>query len=86
MRSLNLRPRSLRAAGLTLILLALTLASANPAAATTRTWSNAGGGNWSDAANWSPAGVPAAGDVAVLATLGSPYVVALDANAAADEI
>jgi hypothetical protein len=46
----------------------LTTASAAPAIAQTRSW-NTGGGNWSNAANWTPAGVPGAGQTANLGNL-----------------
>ncbi len=49
--------------------------------AATFTWSNAAGGAWSDAASWSPAGVPATGDDVVLPALGGAYTVTLDVNA-----
>ena len=60
---------------------AFALLCALPAGATSYTWSNAVGGSWSAAANWSPSGVPAAGDAVTLPNLGGGYAVTLDANA-----
>jgi hypothetical protein len=42
-------------------------------------WINAAGGNWSVAANWSPARVPVKGD-SVFITLGGTYIVTLDVS------
>lgn len=69
-----------------LLALGLYLTGAPSALAATITWDNASGGNWSTAANWSPASVPAAGDVVLLPALPGPYVVTLDVDPVADEI
>jgi hypothetical protein len=37
----------------------------------TITWTNASGGNWNLAANWSPNGVPGASDTANITTAGT---------------
>src|SRR4051812_24941584 len=44
-----------------LVLLAFCLL-AHPLLAASRTWTGAASANWSNPANWSPAGVPAAGE------------------------
>ena len=44
------------------VVVAVAAAMAGRADATDRAWTAAGGGSWATAANWSPAGVPAAGD------------------------
>jgi hypothetical protein len=67
-------------AGLALV---LALGFARPAAAATITWTNAAGGAWSDAANWSSSTVPGSGDLAVLPTLASNYTVTLSSDPAA---
>lgn len=55
--------------------IALCLAVASSALATTFSWSNASGGTYSNAANWTPAGgPPAAGDIAQL-TLANTYAI-----------
>lgn len=36
-----------------------------------KTWDNTSGGAWTTAANWSPAGIPGAGDDVVISALGS---------------
>jgi hypothetical protein len=59
---------------------ALVAVAVSVAHATTVTWTNAAGGDWSNAANWSPAVVPATGDAVVLPALGGAYVVNLDAD------
>jgi fibronectin-binding autotransporter adhesin len=46
-----------------LILCFSCLAICGSATAAIRTWSGAVSGNWSDGGNWSPAGIPASGDV-----------------------
>ncbi len=43
----------------------------------TFTWSNGNGGNWSDAGNWSPNGVPGAADMALIQLAGQ-YAINLD--------
>ncbi|MEI6078985.1 MAG: hypothetical protein WCS94_25655, partial [Verrucomicrobiota bacterium] len=48
--------------------------------ATTITWINPLGGNWSVASNWSPSQVPGADDTAVINIDGN-YTVALDTTA-----
>lgn len=63
----------------TLLVVGATLGFAPIAGATTYTWTNATGGNWTAPANWSPAGVPGAGDAAVLPVLGAGYAVTVDA-------
>ena len=65
---------------------ALVLLLASPALATTYTWNDDGGGAWSDAARWTPVGVPGSGDSAVLPTLASAYTVTLDQSPAADAV
>ena len=50
-----------------------------PAQAATITWINTSGGNWSDAANWSPKQVPTNTDNVLITTPGS-YTVALDVS------
>jgi hypothetical protein len=70
---------------LPLVLVSLLIAL--PAFATTYTWINSSGGNWSDASSWSPAGVPSgSGDIAKLPILGGNYTVNLDANPAIGEV
>ena len=44
---------------------------------TTFTWSNGNGGDWSGVGNWSPDGVPGAGDVALI-DLAGQYAISLD--------
>ncbi len=56
------------------------LGAAQPLVAATLIWTNTAGGNWSDAANWSPNQSPAATDVAVVTNAGT-YVVTVPANA-----
>ena len=76
-------PRSTRGNRISAALLfaaLLGLALVSVAQAATYTWSNAAGGNWSNAANWSPAGVPATGDGVALPALGGSYLVNVDAN------
>src|SRR5712691_7459758 len=76
-----------RASVTTLLLAALFVTcAAATAGATTITWSNAAGGAWSNAANWSPATVPGSGDIAVLPALSGAYTVTLDANPAAAQL
>jgi len=71
----------------TILLLALfALLAAATANAATITWSNASGGAWSNAANWSPATVPGSADVAVLPALSGAYTVTLDVNPSASQI
>jgi hypothetical protein len=53
----------------TLVFLALCLGL--HAAAATLTWTNAAGGSWDVAANWSPNQVPTAGDTALITTPGT---------------
>jgi hypothetical protein len=53
------------------------LAMASAAHAATITWTNTSGGNWSDAANWSPNQVPTNTDTALISTPGT-YTVNLD--------
>ncbi|MBL8309528.1 MAG: autotransporter-associated beta strand repeat-containing protein [Burkholderiales bacterium] len=49
---------------LTILVISLLLAAANPSSAATKTWTGGGGNaNWSTAANWSPPGAPVAGDL-----------------------
>ena len=48
--------------------------------AATKIWTNPTGGNWSDGANWSPNGMPGAGDAAMITNSGT-YLVNLDLNA-----
>jgi fibronectin-binding autotransporter adhesin len=50
------------------------------AGAATKDWNNASGGSWTNAANWTPAGVPANGDIVNLTQAGS-YGISLDVNA-----
>lgn len=45
----------------------------------TKSWNSASGGNWGDATKWTPSGVPAAGDDAVI-TLAGTYTVTLNVN------
>jgi len=59
-------------------LLWVAVAASGPAA--TRTWINASGGAWTNAANWSPAGVPVNGDTVFITNNGT-YAVTLDNNA-----
>jgi hypothetical protein len=61
-------------AGFTLILSA-TLGAA--ARAATKTWNNASGGPWTTAGNWTPSGVPVAGDVIQFSSGGAFTVTAL---------
>src|ERR1017187_5127731 len=58
------------------IVLAL-LAIASVTHATTITWTNTAGGNWSVAANWSPNQVPGSSDTAILTNDGT-YTVTMD--------
>jgi alpha-tubulin suppressor-like RCC1 family protein len=51
-----------------------------------KTWNQAAGGNWSVAANWTPNGVPAAGDDVTLPDLATTYTVTLDVNASLNSI
>ncbi len=63
---------------------AVSAALASPAAAPpcTKRWKAAVSGDWSVAANWTPAGVPRAGSVVCLDALGkAPYVVTLSTDA-----
>ncbi|HMV31793.1 MAG TPA: hypothetical protein PKA50_06685 [Gemmatimonadales bacterium] len=63
---------------------AVSAALASPAAAPpcTKRWKAAVSGDWSVAANWTPAGVPRAGSVVCLDVLGkAPYVVTLSTDA-----
>ncbi len=79
--------RSASRSSLRTILLAASLALvAGTANAATITWSNASGGAWSTAANWSPATVPGAGDVAVLPAISGAYTVTLDVDPAASQV
>ena len=48
------------------ILLVIGMSSATWVSAATRNWAVVGDGNWSVAGNWNPAGVPGAGDVALM--------------------
>jgi hypothetical protein len=68
------------------LLVLFTLLAAVPAAATTYTWNDDAGGAWSDAARWTPNGVPGSADVAILPALSSDYVVTLDQAPAATEL
>ena len=52
-----------------------------PAFGAAISWNNSAGGNWSDAASWTPAQVPGAADSALI-TLNGTYVVTLDVAAA----
>src|ERR1039457_2346957 len=63
------------------IVLAL-LAIASVTHATTITWTNTAGGNWSVAANWSPNQVPGASDTAQITTSGT-YAVTNSGTASA---
>jgi hypothetical protein len=56
------------------LFLTLLLSFAGPATATTLSWVHAGNGNASTASNWSPAQVPAAGDILVFNLAGSRTV------------
>ncbi|HEV2391110.1 MAG TPA: hypothetical protein VG146_01970, partial [Verrucomicrobiae bacterium] len=56
---------------LALLATILALAAAPLSAATTYTWVNTAGGNWSVAANWSPAAVPGPADTANITTPGT---------------
>jgi hypothetical protein len=79
--------QSTRSAPLLLMASLLLCLGAIPALATTYTWSNPSGGNWSDASSWTPNGVPSAsGDVAVIPALSGAYTVALDVNPAISEV
>jgi hypothetical protein len=51
-----------------------------PALATTFTWSNAGSGDWTVPANWSPVGVPGAGDTVVVPDLPASATISLDTS------
>ena len=51
-----------------IMLLSGLLWTGNPA---TLVWINPAGGNWSDAANWDPVGVPGPGDIAKITTAGN---------------
>ncbi len=65
---------------LRITILVAVLAGRGVAGAATITWSNPAGGNWGTAANWSPATVPGAADVAVI-TLAGTYTVTLNVSA-----
>jgi len=82
--------RPARRAGVRSLLLSLVLLAtcglATAGRATTRAWNNPAGGAWSNATNWSPGGVPGAGDVAQLGALSGPYTVTLDVEPLADEL
>jgi hypothetical protein len=49
------------------------------------TWTNVAGGNWSSAANWSPNQVPASGDDVIITNIGT-YTVSLDVSATIDSL
>jgi hypothetical protein len=85
---MHMSPRfEARRGAFALPLLALLIVTAvSPARAATYTWANTAGGNWSNAANWSPTGVPGTGDVAVLPSLGGSYSVSLDTQPALAEL
>src|SRR5580704_14109734 len=51
----------------------------------TITWTNASGGAWSGANNWSPNQIPGAGDTALITNNGS-YTVTLNANAQVSDL
>jgi hypothetical protein len=53
--------------------------------ADTMNWSNAGGGDWNDPANWSPNQVPEAGDIANITANGS-YTVMMDTDVTLAEL
>ena len=57
--------------------LLLLLLCGNTARSTTITWTNANGGNWSVAANWSPNQAPGPGDTVYITN----YAVTLDLSA-----
>ena len=57
------------------------LAIVLPASADTFTWTNAVSGNWNNAQNWSPNGIPGGTDIAVFSTPGT-YTVSITDNEA----
>jgi hypothetical protein len=61
------------------------LAIASAAHSATIIWTNTAGGNWSDAANWSPNQVPTNTDTALITTPGS-YTVNLDVSGVATNL
>ncbi len=62
------------------IVLSTVLFCAAPPALAASSWNNPAGGNWGDAGNWIPAGVPGAADD-VLITLDGTYAVTLNVAA-----
>jgi hypothetical protein len=60
--------------------LALLATLPRPTQAATKIWNNLSGGSWTNAANWTPAGIPGAAD-SVFITNNGTYQVSLDANA-----
>jgi hypothetical protein len=61
------------------LLIAFFVASVVPCRASSVTWTNASGGNWSNPTNWSPNEVPGPADTAVITTDGT-YSVSLDVS------
>ena len=66
----------LTSVGLSIALFAATIVTSQ---ASSVTWTNTSGGNWSTATNWSPNEVPGPADTAVITTAGT-YSVTLDVN------
>ena len=64
-----------------LLTLCVLVALGSPAIALTRTWVTFGSGNFNDAANWFPSGIPGAGDfVSFEVGSGNPYKVTFPGN------
>ncbi|HVV17042.1 MAG TPA: LamG-like jellyroll fold domain-containing protein [Polyangia bacterium] len=71
------------------IIPALCLLTATPAAAATKTWAAAlitGDTNWSNANNWSPAGLPGSGDDVVFNSSSSNFGCTIDTNVSVNSI
>ncbi|MEI8041640.1 MAG: invasin domain 3-containing protein [Verrucomicrobiota bacterium] len=64
-------------ASVLLTLLAVLLSAAAASAATTRTWVPTAGGPWTTVANWSPSGIPVAGDAVVISSAQSANITAV---------
>ncbi len=71
----SIERRKLCRLGVQLLTASLALASNHPCRAATITWTNVAGGNWENAANWSPAQVPGGVDDAVITASGTFTVV-----------
>lgn len=54
------------------VLMAIFLLSTQPAFSTSRTWVPSAGGAWTTAGNWSPSGIPVAGDDIIIGSQSAP--------------